>query len=70
LPLAAVQFAPQPLIAASIAVSTLLSLALLGWLGAWAGKAPAGRAVLRVSFWGAVAMAVTYAIGKLAGTAV
>ncbi|PZU44675.1 MAG: hypothetical protein DI568_15100 [Sphingomonas sp.] len=70
LPLFTVRFAPEPLIAAAIAISTLLALALLGWLGAWAGKAPAPRAVLRVSFWGAIAMAVTYGIGKLAGTAV
>ena len=70
LPLLAVQLAPQPLIVATIAVSTLLSLALLGWLGAWAGKAPPGRAVLRVTFWGAVGMALTYGIGMLAGTTV
>lgn len=70
LPLLTVRFAPEGLIVAAIAVSTLLALALLGWLGAWAGKAPPARAVLRVSFWGAIAMAVTYGIGKLAGTAV
>ena len=70
LPLLAVQLAPQPLIVATIAVSTLLSPALLGWLGAWAGKAPPGRAVLRVTFWGAVGMALTYGIGMLAGTTV
>lgn len=70
LPLLAVRLAPQPLIAASIAASTLVALALLGWLGAWAGRAPAARAVLRVSFWGIAAMAATYAIGRLAGTVV
>ena len=70
LPLMAVRLAPEGRIVAVIAISTLLSLALLGWLGAWAGKAPAPRAVLRVTFWGAIAMAVTYGIGKLAGTTV
>ena len=70
LPLLAVRFAPEPQIAFVIALTTLLALALLGWLGAWAGKAPPARAVLRVSFWGAIALAVTFGIGRLAGTAV
>ena len=59
---------PVPLWA--IAAGSILGAGLLGWLGAWAGKAPAPRAVLRVTFWGAIAMAVTYGIGKLAGTTV
>jgi VIT1/CCC1 family predicted Fe2+/Mn2+ transporter len=51
-------------------VVTLLSLAGLGALGARLGGAPELRAVIRVVFWGAVAMAATAAIGALVGTAI
>ncbi len=53
-----------------VSVASLIFLAILGALGAWAGSAPITRAVLRVSFWGAVAMGVTMAIGSLFGTTV
>ena len=53
-----------------VSVASLIVLAILGALGAWAGKAPIARAVLRVGFWGAVAMGVTMAIGSLFGTTV
>lgn len=49
---------------------SLLFLALLGGIGARAGGAPVGKAVARVTFWGAFAMAATAAIGMLFGTAV
>ncbi len=48
-------------------VVTVLSLAALGALGARLGGAPQLRAVVRVVFWGAVAMAATSAIGALVG---
>ncbi|MGN6662983.1 MAG: VIT1/CCC1 transporter family protein [Solirubrobacterales bacterium] len=51
-------------------VVTLLALAGLGALGARLGGAPVPRAVLRVVFWGATAMAVTAGVGALVGTAV
>ena len=51
-------------------VLTLISLAILGGIGARLGGAPVARAALRVSVWGAVAMALTSAIGALVGTAV
>lgn len=70
LPLLVVLAVPEPVIVKAVAASTLLFLMLLGWLGARAGKAPVGRAVLRVTFWGVFAMAVTAAIGRLAGTVV
>lgn len=50
-----------------VAGSSLLSLALLGFIAARAGGAPALRSVLRVSFWGALAMALTAAVGTLFG---
>jgi VIT1/CCC1 family predicted Fe2+/Mn2+ transporter len=49
---------------------TLLALVGLGALGARLGGAPVPRAVLRVVFWGAIAMAVTAGVGALVGTAV
>ena len=44
--------------------------ALLGAVGARAGNAGVIKAVIRVSFWGAVAMALTAGIGRLVGTVV
>lgn len=71
LPLLAASLLPmgQPLII-GVALSSLLFLAGLGAVGARAGGAPISTAVLRVSFWGAAAMAVTAGIGSLVGTAV
>ncbi len=50
--------------------TALACLALLGGVGAKAGGAPIARAVLRVTFWGAFAMAATAGIGSLFGTSV
>ncbi len=54
----------------TVSAASLLFLAILGALGARAGKAPMLRPVVRVTFWGAFAMAATIAIGSLLGTAV
>ncbi len=61
---------PQPQILSGVAAAALLSLALLGGVAAKAGGAQIGRAVLRVTFWGAFAMGVTALIGALFGTIV
>ena len=53
-----------------VAGTSLLCLAILGALGARAGDAAPLRSVVRVTFWGALAMALTAGIGKLVGTAV
>jgi VIT1/CCC1 family predicted Fe2+/Mn2+ transporter len=53
----------------AIAAVTLVSLAVLGALGGRLGGAPKLRACLRVTLGGAVAMAVTAAVGWLVGTA-
>lgn len=50
--------------------ASVLFLGLLGAAGAKAGGAPIGKAVLRVTFWGAFAMAATAAIGSLFGTTI
>ena len=54
----------------TVSAASLVFLAILGALGAWAGNAPMLRPVLRVTFWGAFAMAATIAIGSLLGTTV
>lgn len=51
-------------------VVTLVALAALGAAGARLGGAPMRPAALRVTVWGAVAMALTSAIGALVGAAV
>ncbi|WP_439814357.1 VIT1/CCC1 transporter family protein [Zavarzinia sp. CC-PAN008] len=70
LPLLAVAASPAAWMQAVVAASALPFLAGLGALAARAGGAPVGIAMLRVTFWGAIAMAATSAIGALVGTAV
>lgn len=48
--------------------AVILALATTGWVSARLGSAPPGRAVGRIVLGGAIAMAVTYAIGTLVGT--
>lgn len=54
----------------AVFAASLLFLAMLGAIGARAGRAPVATATMRVAFWGAAAMAITAGIGKLVGTAV
>ena len=69
-PLAAVAFAPSGRIGAAVSVVALVCLGILGVLGARAGAAPIGRSVMRVGFWGALAMIGTASIGRLFGATV
>lgn len=69
-PLVAVIFAPAALLVVVVVIVSLACLAALGTLGAVAGGAPIGRSLLRVTFWGALAMALTAAVGRLFGSAV
>ena len=61
---------PPAVLAASVAATSLLVLAVLGALAARAGGASIARGAVRVLFWGAIAMAVTSAIGAVFGTIV
>ena len=70
LPLATVLIDQGPSLPWTVAAASLVFLAILGALGAWGGNAPMLRPVVRVTFWGAMAMAATIAIGSLLGTAV
>jgi VIT1/CCC1 family predicted Fe2+/Mn2+ transporter len=70
MPLVAVIVSPGDLVLAAVSIAALLFLAVLGAIGAHAGGAPVLRATLRVTFWGALAIAITAGIGKLFGTIV
>jgi len=51
-----------------VSVSSIIFLAFLGGVAARAGGAPLMAGILRVTFWGAIAMGVTAGIGALLGT--
>lgn len=70
LPLLMVIVSPANLLVWTVSAASLLFLALLGAVGAKAGGANVARATLRVTFWGAFAMALTAGIGAVVGTAV
>lgn len=70
LPLLMVFLSPKPKLLVIISLSTLIFLALLGALAAYVGGASMRISALRVAFWGALAMALTAAIGALFGTTV
>jgi VIT1/CCC1 family predicted Fe2+/Mn2+ transporter len=65
IPLLAALLAPIAASVAAVTVTSLLFLVVLGALGAKAGGAPMLPGTLRVTFWGALAMAVTAGIGLL-----
>jgi len=69
-PLALVLISPGDWLVPMVAGGSLFALAVLGWLGAKTGGAEVLKPVLRVTFWGALAMAITFGIGVLVGTAV
>jgi VIT1/CCC1 family predicted Fe2+/Mn2+ transporter len=68
-PVAALLAAPAAFRVPVIAVVSLISLATLGAFGGYLGGAPIGRAAVRVTVGGGLAMAVTAVIGRLFGAA-
>jgi VIT1/CCC1 family predicted Fe2+/Mn2+ transporter len=68
LPLLLVFFVPRSALTWAVSGSSLLFLALLGAVAAHAGGSSIGKSVVRVTFWGALAMALTAAVGALFGT--
>jgi len=70
LPLAVAAVVPMASLTAIVAGSSLLFLATLGTIAARTGGAPIVAGALRVTFWGALAMALTMGVGALFGTAV
>lgn len=67
-PLLAVALVPPNAIIPTVAAVSLASLAALGGLAAWVGGAAVAPGAWRVTFWGALAMAVTAGVGALFGT--
>jgi VIT1/CCC1 family predicted Fe2+/Mn2+ transporter len=70
MPLLMVIVSPLNLMIPMVSAASLAFLALLGAIGARAGGANVLRATVRVTFWGALALALTAGIGKLFGTVV
>ena len=70
MPLITVLLVPETSLALGVSGTSLVSLALLGVLAAWAGGAPVLKSAIRVTFWGALAMGITALVGSLFGTRV
>ena len=69
-PLAVAFLSPWNWLVPLVSGGSLVFLALLGMIGARAGGADIVKATIRVTFWGALAMALTAGIGAALGTAV
>jgi len=70
MPILTVLIAPAAHLAIIVAVSSLVFLAGLGALAAYTGGANILRSVIRLTFWGGLAMALTAGVGALFGTVV
>jgi VIT1/CCC1 family predicted Fe2+/Mn2+ transporter len=70
LPIAAAFIAPEERLVTVVAGLSLVFLAMLGALAAQAGGARISMGVVRVTFWGALAMALTASVGSLFGVKV
>ena len=68
LPLLTAMICPQSYLIPAVAIASLLFLGLLGAIGAHAGGANILKATARVTFWGALAIALTASIGHIFGT--
>jgi vacuolar iron transporter family protein len=67
MPLAMVLVFPSATVMWGVGIGSLLFLAILGFLAARAGGSPIFVSVARVTFWGALAMAITAGVGALFG---
>lgn len=70
LPLLATFLTPISAIPWVVSILSLFFLASLGGLSAYIGGAPVGKAIFRITFWGALAMIATAAIGAMFDVAV
>lgn len=70
LPLLTVFLVPESRLVVAVSGLSLIFLAVLGVLAARAGGAPILKSAFRVTFWGALAMALTAGVGALFGTVV
>ncbi|WP_374258792.1 VIT1/CCC1 transporter family protein [Yokenella regensburgei] len=69
LPLLVAWLAPAKLVLLLIILSTLVSLAVLGYISSIVSKASPVRAIIRITFWSTMAMLLSMGIGHLAGQA-
>ena len=69
LPLAAAVLSPPDAAPEIVAALSLASLASLGAVAARIGRASIAKGALRVTFWGAIAMSLTAALGRAFGVA-
>jgi VIT1/CCC1 family predicted Fe2+/Mn2+ transporter len=67
LPLAVAWVVPRQYVLSAVAAASLLFLAFLGGLAARTGGAPIVSGAIRVTLWGAFAMALTAGVGQLFG---
>ncbi|ADN08541.1 VIT1/CCC1 transporter family protein [Sulfurimonas autotrophica] len=67
MPLLTAWLVPQEQLIISVSVASLLFLAVLGAIAAKAGGASMTKGAIRVTFWGALAMGLTAAVGQLFG---
>ena len=65
LPLVTISLSPERILIPLVAITALAFLALLGVVAARTGGASMLKGALRVTFWGALAMAVTSGVGML-----
>jgi VIT1/CCC1 family predicted Fe2+/Mn2+ transporter len=70
MPLFTSALAPEASLIIFVSGTSLLFLALLGALAARAGGASVMPSIMRVTFWGALAMGITAGVGVLFGTVV
>jgi vacuolar iron transporter family protein len=70
MPLIVSALVPEATLVEFVAGTSLIFLAVLGALAAQAGGAPVVPSVIRVTFWGALAMGITAGVGVMFGTVV
>jgi vacuolar iron transporter family protein len=70
LPLLTAWLAPFSALTPVVAATSLLFLVILGGLAAYTGGASIVKGIVRVTFWGALAMGITAGVGMLFGVSV
>ena len=69
LPVMVAWLTPVTLVFPSVILSTLFSLAVLGYISSIVVKAPPKRAIIRITFWSTMAMVLSMGAGSLVGHA-
>lgn len=67
LPLIVAWLAPHAYISTFIILTTLFSLAILGYISSVVGNASPVKAIIRITFWSAMAMGLSIGVGHFAG---